>query len=79
MIDLIEYGFIESAKSDRHTEYTGHDFIVTIYHYMFLTFEKVELAHHAFVVTSKQFTSRSRPIEELEEWLKEKNINKVIA
>lgn len=76
MIDLQEYGFKKIAENDRWTDYQGHDFTVTIYNYMITTFDKCEVSHNAFVVSSKQFTSRSRPTYELADWLMEKNIQK---
>ena len=76
MVDLIEYGFIKTLETDRQTDYEGHGFTINVYGYLFKTFEGIELARHVFVVNSKQFTSRSRPIEELGAWLEEKNIKK---
>lgn len=76
MVDLIEYGFTETIINDRQTDFEGYGFTVNVYAYLFKTFEGIELARHVFVVNSKQFTSRSRPIDELGAWLEEKNIKK---
>lgn len=75
-LDLTEYGFIQTATTDRWIEFQGHDFIVTIYNYFTKTFDGSEIIHHTFVINSKQFTSRSRPISQLEDWLSEKKISK---
>lgn len=77
MIDLKEYGFVETTKTDRQTDYEGHGYIVSLYGYLYKTFEGIEIARSVFVVNSKQFTSRSRPIEELGLWLEEKKIQKI--
>lgn len=76
MINLQEYGFVKVAETDRWTDYEGHDFIITIYNYMVITFDKCEISHNTFVVSSKHFTSRSRPIGELTDWLCDKKITK---
>lgn len=77
MIKLEEYGFIKTSETDRQMEYEGHGFIVTIYNYPYMTFDKKEVARSTFLVSSQQFTSRSRPMSELTEWLMEKNILKI--
>ena len=79
MIDLQQYGFTKTTEAERWTEYQGHEFIVIIYNYLVTTFEKKEVAHNVFVVSSKSFTSRARHITELEQWLEEKKISKTPA
>lgn len=76
MIDLLQYGFTQALETERSTAYTGHDLELTVFNYPYKTFEGIELARNVFVVNSKQFTSRARPIGELEAWLQEKNIQK---
>lgn len=77
MINLEEYGFVKMEETERQTDYDGYDFKVIIYNYMVTTSDKSEIAHNTFLVSSKQFTSRSRPISELAAWLVEKNIKKI--
>lgn len=74
MINLEEYGFVKTSETDRWIDYEGHGFTVTVYNYMVTTFDKVEIIRNTFVVSSRQFTSSSRPIEQLADWLAEKNI-----
>lgn len=76
MIDLSEYGFTKKTESEKCTEYIGHGYNVYIYSYFVKTFDQSEIAHNTFLVTSQQFTSRSRPISELQDWLTEKKIEK---
>lgn len=76
MIKLEEYGFTQISETDRHAEYEGHGYIVSIYNYPVITFDQCEIAHNTFLVSSKQFTSASRPIHQLGDWLLEKKIQK---
>lgn len=76
MINLEEYGFVKTSTTDRWEEYEGRDFTVTIYNYFVKNFAGVEITSHTFMVSSKQFTSRSRQVSELSDWLMEKKITK---
>lgn len=77
MVDLLEYGFVETRKSDNWKEYEGHDYRITIFDYMYKTFNGTEVNHKSFVINTKATTSRAFPLEELEQWLKDKGINKI--
>jgi|CXWL01.1.fsa_nt_gi hypothetical protein len=76
MIDLLEYGFIEAKKTSNYTEYHGHGFRVTVYDYLRKTFDESEINIRTFVVDTQQTSSAPHPLDELEQWLKNKNINK---
>lgn len=77
MINFEDYGFVKTSETDRCTDYEGYDFTVTIYNYMVMTSDKSEVVRNTFVVSSKQFMSALRPISQLEDWLKDKNIKKI--
>lgn len=77
MINLLDYGFVETDETERCIEYTGHGFRVRICNYFYKSFDGSELIHHTFVVNSHQFTSRLRHIDELGQWLEENNIKKI--
>lgn len=77
MIDLTQYGFTKTKETERWDEYEGHDIIVTVFHYPYLSSDNAELARNTFVVSSKRYTSKSYPLSELEGWLAEKKIVKL--
>lgn len=77
MIKLEEYGFTQTIETDRYTEYEGHGYTVIIYNYPIMTFDRCEIAHNTFLVSSQQFTSASRPAHQIGDWLMEKKISKI--
>ena len=74
MVNLIEYGFVEARKTPNWTEYIGHGFRVTVYNYLYKTFNAVEVNRQTFVVDTQQTSSAPKPLSELEQWLKENKI-----
>lgn len=79
MIDLIQYGFTKIKESEKWDEYEGHNFIITIYHYHYLTSDQKEVARNTFVIKTKETTSRPFDISELEKWLSDKKMVKLLA
>lgn len=79
MIDLTQYGFTRTRESERSDEYTGHDLIITVYHYPYVAVDGNEAMRNSFVVSSKTSTSRAFDISELEKWLADKKIVKSLA
>lgn len=77
MIDLTKYGFVETRKDTNWTEYENDTYRITIFDYLFKTFGGAEIHIRKFNVNTKQTTSMAFPLEELEAWLKEKNINPI--
>jgi hypothetical protein len=75
MADLLKYGFIETRKDANWTEYEGHGYRITIFNYMVKTSDNSEINRRTFTVNTKQTSSMAFPLDTLEEWLKNKNIN----
>jgi hypothetical protein len=78
MIDLTHYGFTETKKTPSYTEYErlNDGLRITIFDYPVKTSGGSEIHRQTFVVNTKQATSMPFPLNELEGWLKEKNIIK---
>lgn len=76
MIDLTQYGFAKIKETEHIDEYQGHECIVTVYHYPYMSFDNKELSRTTFLVTSKRYTSRVYHISELESWLNDRKITK---
>lgn len=76
MIHLIEYGFTEGKKTQNYTEYIGHGFRVIIFDYSYKTFQGAEIHTQTFIVNTQKMSSRVYSLSELEQWLKDKKINK---
>jgi hypothetical protein len=77
MLDLTEYGFVQTGKTDTYTEFSGYGFRILLYDYPYTTFLKQVLNRKSFVVHTKYTTSRSCEMNELPQWLSDKGINKI--
>jgi len=77
MIDLTKYGFTETRKDTNWTEYDNGTYRITIFDYMVKTSDNSEINRRTFTVNTKQTSSMAFPLDTLEEWLKNKNINKI--
>lgn len=79
MTDLTHYGFTETQKTLNYTEYErlSDGLRITIFDYPVKTSDGSEIHRRTFLVNTKQTTSMPFPLDELENWLKEKNITKL--